>query len=194
MARNRSQSGRVAGGSGPVNLRQNDDDAAPDPARRQGCMAKILAGGEMCSFSCRLVDAGEGKELLARAGVLAECAEQGGGDGVRSGRLHSTQGHATVSGLDHNANSFGLQLVSPIIAVPAPDSAHDKIAFSAVVSPAPAGDQTARLWDGIVAAASTPGFYEIKRTRTVGPIFERPDEEGLDDHSDGPVREGTDVG
>jgi hypothetical protein len=45
--------------------------------------------------------------------------------------------------------------------------------FGPVVSPAPAGDQAARLWDGILAAASTPGFYEIKRTRTVSPIFDQ---------------------
>jgi DSBA-like thioredoxin domain len=68
----------------------------------------------------------------------------------------------------------GAEVGSPIIAVPAPDSAHNKIAFfGPVVSPAPTGDQAARLWDGILAAASTPGFYEIKRTRTVGPIFEQ---------------------
>jgi hypothetical protein len=40
-----------------------------------------------------------------------------------------------------------------------------------VVTPTPTGEQAARLWDGTLAVASTPGFYEIKRTRTVGPIF-----------------------
>jgi hypothetical protein len=43
--------------------------------------------------------------------------------------------------------------------------------FGPVVTPTPAGQQAARLWDGTLAVASTPGFYEIKRTRTVGPIF-----------------------
>lgn len=72
----------------------------------------------------------------------------------------------------------GAEVGSPIIAVPAPDPAHNKIAFfGPVVSPAPTGGQAARLWDGILAAASTPGFYEIKRTRTVGPIFEQPEED-----------------
>jgi hypothetical protein len=28
-----------------------------------------------------------------------------------------------------------------------------------------------RLWDGTVAVASYPGFFEIKRSRTVDPIF-----------------------
>lgn len=69
----------------------------------------------------------------------------------------------------------GAEVGSPIIAVPAPDPADGKVAFfGPVVSPAPAGDQAARLWDAILVAASTPGFYEIKRTRTVGPIFDQP--------------------
>ena len=67
----------------------------------------------------------------------------------------------------------GAEVGSPIIAVPAPEPDHNKIAFfGPVVSPAPSGEQAARLWDGLLAAALTPGFYEIKRTRTVGPIFE----------------------
>jgi 2-hydroxychromene-2-carboxylate isomerase len=43
--------------------------------------------------------------------------------------------------------------------------------FGPVVSPAPTGDDAARLWDGCLLVAGTPGFFEIKRTRTVGPIF-----------------------
>jgi hypothetical protein len=67
----------------------------------------------------------------------------------------------------------GAEVGSPIIAVPGPDLASDKIAFfGPVVTPAPKGEQAARLWDGTLAVASTPGFYEIKRTRTVGPVFD----------------------
>lgn len=43
--------------------------------------------------------------------------------------------------------------------------------FGPVVSPAPTGDEAVRLWDGVVAAASYPGFFELKRSRTVGPQF-----------------------
>jgi protein-disulfide isomerase-like protein with CxxC motif len=69
----------------------------------------------------------------------------------------------------------GQQVGSPIIAVPGPDPDSDKIAFfGPVVTPTPTGEQAARLWDGTLAVASTPGFYEIKRTRTVGPMFEQP--------------------
>jgi hypothetical protein len=44
--------------------------------------------------------------------------------------------------------------------------------FGPVVSPAPRGEAAGRLWDGCVLVAGTPGFYELKRSRTVGPIFD----------------------
>jgi hypothetical protein len=43
--------------------------------------------------------------------------------------------------------------------------------FGPVVSPAPVGEDAGRLWDGCLLVGSTPGFFEIKRTRRVGPIF-----------------------
>jgi len=43
--------------------------------------------------------------------------------------------------------------------------------FGPVVSPAPTGEDAGRLWDGCLLVAGTPGFFEIKRTRTVKPIF-----------------------
>lgn len=44
--------------------------------------------------------------------------------------------------------------------------------FGPVVTPAPKGEAAGRLWDGVLAVASTPGFYELKRTRDQGPIFD----------------------
>jgi 2-hydroxychromene-2-carboxylate isomerase len=44
--------------------------------------------------------------------------------------------------------------------------------FGPVVTPAPKGEAAGRLWDGAVLVAATPGFYELKRTRTRGPIFD----------------------
>ncbi|AIR98404.1 DsbA family protein [Streptomyces glaucescens] len=64
----------------------------------------------------------------------------------------------------------GQDVGTPIIAVPGPDG--EQIAFfGPVVTPAPKGEEAARLWDGTLAVASVPGFYEIKRTRTKGPDF-----------------------
>jgi 2-hydroxychromene-2-carboxylate isomerase len=44
--------------------------------------------------------------------------------------------------------------------------------FGPVVTPAPKGEAAGRLWDGALLVAGTPGFYELKRTRTQGPIFD----------------------
>jgi 2-hydroxychromene-2-carboxylate isomerase len=44
--------------------------------------------------------------------------------------------------------------------------------FGPVVSPAPKGEVAGRLWDGVVLVAGTPGFFELKRSRDVEPIFD----------------------
>ncbi|MFG2096367.1 DsbA family protein [Streptomyces sp. NPDC048612] len=65
----------------------------------------------------------------------------------------------------------GQEVGTPVIAVPGSDG--EQIAFfGPVVTPAPKGEQAAKLWDGTLMVASIPGFYEIKRTRTQGPVFD----------------------
>jgi 2-hydroxychromene-2-carboxylate isomerase len=44
--------------------------------------------------------------------------------------------------------------------------------FGPVVTPRPKGEDAGKLWDGVLLVAGTPGFYELKRSRTVGPIFD----------------------
>ncbi|MGA2528529.1 MAG: disulfide bond formation protein DsbA [Acidimicrobiales bacterium] len=44
--------------------------------------------------------------------------------------------------------------------------------FGPVVTPTPKGDAAGHLWDGVLLVAGTPGFYELKRTRESGPIFD----------------------
>ena len=43
--------------------------------------------------------------------------------------------------------------------------------FGPVLTPAPKGSEALKLWDGVLAAASLPGFFELKRTRTARPQF-----------------------
>jgi len=60
----------------------------------------------------------------------------------------------------------GQDVGTPVIAV-------NGIAFfGPVVTPAPKGEAAANLWDGTLLVAGTPGFYEIKRTRTASPSFD----------------------
>jgi 2-hydroxychromene-2-carboxylate isomerase len=44
--------------------------------------------------------------------------------------------------------------------------------FGPVVTPTPKGEAAVKLWDGVLAVAGTPGFFELKRTRTEDPIFD----------------------
>ncbi|MFE5741926.1 mycothiol-dependent nitroreductase Rv2466c family protein [Streptomyces celluloflavus] len=65
----------------------------------------------------------------------------------------------------------GEEVGTPVIAVPGADG--ERIAFfGPVVTPAPKGEEAAKLWDGTLMVASIPGFYEIKRTRTAEPVFD----------------------
>ena len=64
----------------------------------------------------------------------------------------------------------GIELVGPGVGIPI--IAIDGVAFfGPVISPAPHGEEALTLWDGVRAAASIPGFFELKRGREVGPQF-----------------------
>jgi hypothetical protein len=65
----------------------------------------------------------------------------------------------------------GQEVGTPVIAVPGEDGSQVAF-FGPVVTPAPRGEAAAQLWDGTLMVASTPGFYEIKRTRTAPPQFD----------------------
>lgn len=63
-------------------------------------------------------------------------------------------------------SQVGQDVGTPVIAV-------DGVTFfGPVVTPAPRGEAAAKLWDGVLAVASTPGFYELKRSRDQEPIFD----------------------
>jgi hypothetical protein len=60
----------------------------------------------------------------------------------------------------------GMDVGTPIIHI------GDIAFFGPVVTPAPKGEDAGKLYDGVKLVAGIPGFYELKRTRTQGPIFE----------------------
>jgi protein-disulfide isomerase-like protein with CxxC motif len=63
----------------------------------------------------------------------------------------------------------GMDVGTPVIAVAG------TAFFGPVVTPAPRGAAAGTLWDGVLAVASTPGFFELKRTRDAKPEFDAAD-------------------
>ncbi|BBJ43790.1 DsbA family protein [Streptomyces antimycoticus] len=99
---------------------------------------------------------------LEEAGLPAELADYADSD------AYDTELRASHK---EGIEMVGQDVGTPVIAVPGSDG--EQVAFfGPVVTPAPKGEDAAKLWDGTLLVASIPGFYEIKRTRTVGPIFD----------------------
>ncbi|WP_344796592.1 DsbA family protein [Frondihabitans peucedani] len=67
---------------------------------------------------------------------------------------------------DDGIGRVGQDVGTPVIAV------NGTAFFGPVISPAPKGEMALTLWDGVVAAASYDGFFELKRSRTRGPQFD----------------------
>ena len=59
----------------------------------------------------------------------------------------------------------GNDVGTPVVAI------GDAAFFGPVISPAPKGEEAGKLWDGFVLCVQTPGFFELKRARKVGPLF-----------------------
>ncbi len=96
-------------------------------------------------------------EALDELGLPASLLDAGDTDADDDALRKSHQ-----AGIDQVGQDVG----TPVIAV------EGTAFFGPVVTPSPKGEAAARLWDGVVAVASTPGFYELKRTRDDGPIFD----------------------
>ncbi|NNG39452.1 disulfide bond formation protein DsbA [Flexivirga sp. ID2601S] len=98
-------------------------------------------------------------EALAEVGLppeLIEAADNVPGDDIDKALRASHERGISLVGQD---------VGTPIIAL------EDTAFFGPVVTPAPKGEAAGKLWDGCVLVASTPGFYELKRTRDEDPDF-----------------------
>nr|WP_313896769.1 DsbA family protein [Streptomyces sp. GC420] len=127
-----------------------------------------ILGGLYTALGTRIHNRGEGPTREAVAGALAEVGLPAElldhwDDDTFDAELRATH----KEGIDLVGQDVG----TPVIAVPGSDG--ERIAFfGPVVTPAPQGEAAGRLWDGTLLVASTPGFYELKRTRDAGPSFD----------------------
>ncbi|MER7335458.1 MULTISPECIES: DsbA family protein [unclassified Micromonospora] len=116
---------------------------------------RIHLGQEKLSpelFAAALVDAGLDPEL-------ADAAESAGYD------------EALRASHEAGMRPVGTDVGTPVIHAPGPDGGTVAF-FGPVVTPRPKGEAAGRLWDGVLLVAGTPGFYELKRSRELGPIFD----------------------
>ncbi len=76
--------------------------------------------------------------------------------------------------MDKGLELVGQDVGTPIIAFEKDDGEKVGI-FGPVISHAPTGEEGLALWDAMATMSTMDGFWELKRTRTVGPNFgERP--------------------
>ncbi|MEU5687127.1 mycothiol-dependent nitroreductase Rv2466c family protein [Streptomyces venezuelae] len=120
------------------------------------------------ALGTRFHNRGEGPTREAVVGALADAGLPADLVDFMDSDAYDTELRAShKEGID----KVGQEVGTPVIAVPGADG--EQVAFfGPVVTPAPKGEAAAKLWDGTLLVASTPGFYEIKRTRTQGPIFD----------------------
>lgn len=103
-------------------------------------------------------------ESLAEAGLSTDLAGKAAG-----GETVGEPADSLDDALRASTNE-GIARVGPGVGIPI-ISIDGNAFFGPVVSPAPRGEAALQLWDGIVLAADTPGFFELKRGRDVGVQF-----------------------
>lgn len=106
------------------------------------------------------------KEKLSRELLVAAIAEAGLPEDLIDASEDSKWDEAIIKSHDSAIALVGSDVGTPVIGVAGVGF------FGPVISPAPKGEEAAKLWDGVLALAQYPGFFELKRSRTVGPIFD----------------------
>jgi protein-disulfide isomerase-like protein with CxxC motif len=102
----------------------------------------------------------QGEEALVRALSLAELDAD----------LVSAASDASLDEAVRASHLAGMEPVGMDVGTPVLRIGETSI-FGPVVTPAPKGEAAGVMFDGVKALCQTEGFYELKRSRTVGPSF-----------------------
>jgi len=95
--------------------------------------------------------------------ALADCGlDTGIADDVTTTKYDEALTKSHHEGMD----PVGFEVGTPVIRV------NGMSLFGPVISPAPKGEAAGRLFDGFALVTEYGGFFELKRTRTVRPIFD----------------------
>jgi len=101
-----------------------------------------------------------------RATIEASLAEVGLPNDLADAMDSTEYDEAVRASHTDGIERVGLEVGTPIISV------GDASIFGPVITPIPRGEAAGRLWDGVQLCLQTPGFFELKRSRTNPPIFD----------------------
>lgn len=154
----------------------NEDNDGVDPAN----LAKLIRYTRVVTAATELGGQSVVKPLYDALGTRIHLQQEKDQDAVIAGALADAglpADYAAFADSDEydaqmrashedGIHRVGQDVGTPVIAV------NGTAFFGPVISPAPKGEMALTLWDGVVAAASFDGFFELKRSRTRGPQFD----------------------
>jgi protein-disulfide isomerase-like protein with CxxC motif len=110
---------------------------------------------------------GRGRDETQGAAIMADSLEELGLPASLAEAADSTE-YDEILAASHHAgmDPVGNDVGTPVIHY------NGRAIFGPVVTPAPKGEAAGRLWDGVLLCTGTEGFFELKRTRNLGPLFD----------------------